>query len=410
MTRMRPKLLLAAATVVVTVAGCGSSGSAPSKPGTDGVGKTVTIGVLTDVTGAAASGNKTAVQGVKAGTYYAHRAGYTIKYVVGDTATSPSGALSTAQKMVTQDHVLAVVAHSALTFSASAYLTSHGVPVIGPAQDGPEWITAKNMFGVGGAFDFTKVTTTAGKFFKDQGVTNLASVGYEVSPASSEEAKGVAQSAQAAGVKVGYLNAKFPFGSTNVGPEVLAMKSAGIDGFVAEVDPNTSFAMISSLRDQGVSLKAVLLPTGYGGDLTESGQGAIKAAQNVFFAIQYEPVEMGTAATKQFAADLRSAGVTGAPTYAEYNGYASVALLVEALDAAGASPTRASLLQALSGVHDFGAAGLYGGHKIDINDRKNVVAGTGCLWITKFEGSAFKLVTGAEPICGDVIQGVTVSP
>jgi branched-chain amino acid transport system substrate-binding protein len=32
-----------------------------------------------------------------------------------------------------------------------------------------------------------------------------------------------------------------------------------------------------------------------------------------------------------------------------------------------------------------------------------------CLWFTKYEGSSFHLVQGADPICGTVIQGVKVA-
>ena len=57
-------------------------------------------GILTDATGLAASGNKTSPQGVQAGAVYASKQGYTIKYVVADTMTSPSGALSEAQQLL----------------------------------------------------------------------------------------------------------------------------------------------------------------------------------------------------------------------------------------------------------------------------------------------------------------------
>jgi branched-chain amino acid transport system substrate-binding protein len=69
--------------------------------------------------------------------------------------------------------------------------------------------------------------TTTGELIKKLGGTNLASVGYSISPRSSEAAKAAAISAQLAGLQVGYLNTKFPFGDTNVGPAVLAMKQAG---------------------------------------------------------------------------------------------------------------------------------------------------------------------------------------
>jgi ABC-type branched-subunit amino acid transport system substrate-binding protein len=371
----------------------------------------VTVGLLTDITGPAASGNKTAVHGVQAGTYYAARNGYQIKYIVGDTATSPTTTLSVAQKFVTQDHVSAVIAVSALTFAASNYLTAHGVPVVGAGQDGPEWLTAKNMFSVFGALDTTKVATTTGTFFKRQGVTNLGAIGYSVSPISSEAAKSSAASAKHAGIEIGYLNARFPFGSTNVAPVAIAMKDAGVNGFTATVDPNTSFALISALHQQNVDLKAALLASGYGGDVLESGPGTIKAAQGVFFGIGYEPVEMQTPATKQFQGDLKSAGVSGAPTVAEYNGYLSVGLLVRAFKDSGGDVSHSATIKTLSNTRDWDGLGLFGGHTVDFADRSGLAAGVdNCQWYTKLVGNSFQLVKDATPICGTLIKGVSVSP
>ena len=91
---------------LVAAAGCSSSasksnGNATGSPGSTGTsagpssggGKTVTVGVLTDETGLAASSSKTSIEGVKAGVVYAARNGYTIKYVVADTETNPATAL-----------------------------------------------------------------------------------------------------------------------------------------------------------------------------------------------------------------------------------------------------------------------------------------------------------------------------
>lgn len=415
MIKNKKLLLTGMAATLIAAAGCGSSASSGAASSGGGAkstgGKTYTVGVLTDVTGPASSGNKSSVKGVKAGTYLASRNGYTIKYEVGDTASNPATTLAAAQKLVTQKHVIAVVAVSSLTFAASSYLTAHRVPVIGAGEDASEWITSKNMFSVFGALHTTKVATTTGKFLKARGVTNLAAIGYSISPISSEAAKAQAESARAAGIKVGYLNAAFPFGSTNVAPIVLAMKKAGTDGFVATIDPNTAFALITGLRQAGVNIKAAFLPTGYGGDLLQAGPGALNAAQNVYFSLGYEPVEMGTAATKQFASDLKSAGVNEDPTHAEYDAYASVGLLVQALKAAGTSPTSASVITALSNIHDFNALGLFGSHKLDINDRDNLVVGVdNCLWVTKLQGKTFTQVPGADPVCGEVVPGKTVSP
>jgi branched-chain amino acid transport system substrate-binding protein len=414
-THRRAAIVLGAV-LATGAAACSSSGTTSTAgtsgaTATGGANKTVTVGILTDATGPAASANKTSIDGVKAGTYYAARNGYTIKYVIGDTATNPTTTLQVAQKLVTQDHVDAVIAVSAVTQLASTYLTSRGIPVVGAGEDGDEWITSKNMFSVFGALNSTKLATTFGLILKQLGATNLGSLGYGISPGSAENAKGNAASAEAAGLTVGYLNAQFPFGSTNVAPVAIAMKNGGVDSFTASTDPNTAFSLITALKNEGVKLKASVLATGYGTDLLQAGAGALAAAQNVYFVMTWEPFDMNTAATKQMSGDLKSAGfATTQATYAQYAGYTSVGLLVRALDGAGSNPSHAAIISSLSKITDWNSMGLFGSLKVNINDRSSFVSGpNNCFWLMRLEGKDFKPVAGALPTCGTVIPGKTVS-
>jgi branched-chain amino acid transport system substrate-binding protein len=402
-----------AVVMLMVAAGCSSS-SKPSSGGSSssGGGKNITVGVLTDLTGVASTNSTTFPLGIKAGVGRAAKEGYNIKYDVVDTGSSPAQALSGAQKLVEQDHVFAVLGSSALLFSAAPYLASQGVPVVGAAIDSTEWITDRNMFSVLGTQDYTKVYSQFGLFYKLVGATNLGSVGYSVSPSSAESAKGIALSAQNAGLKVGYLNASFPFGGTNVGPSVLAMKAAGIDAFSGSIETNTEFAMITGLRQQGVNLKAALLATGYGGDLTSGGPGAEQSAQGVYFLTAYQPVELNTTATQQLQSALATyAGVNGLPTFAEYNGYVSVDALVQGLKAAGSNPNRAAFINAMLGITKYNAAGLYGNHSVSfaLADRGQASGPDNCYYVVQYRGTSFHLVSGADPICGAVIPGKTVS-
>jgi ABC-type branched-subunit amino acid transport system substrate-binding protein len=346
---------------------------------------------------------------VQAGAILAKRDGYDLKYVVGDTTTSVTGGLSAGQSLVEQHHVFAVIAVSSLTFAAAPFFKAQGTPVIGVAEDATEWITDTNMFSVYGIPKTTLVNTDSGLYLKSQGVTNLASIGYSISPSSAEAAEGTAASAKAAGIKVGYVNAAFPFGSTNVAPIALAMKSAGINGLSMSTDPNTAYALIDQLKIDGVKLKAVLLATGYGGDVTyQASPAEAQAAQGVSFELPFEVQELNTPATKQFAADLKAAGIKGLPTESEYNAYVSVGLLLQGLKAAGKNPTQASLIAALNKVTTFDALGLFGKYPVDLAQRNNFSGH--CFWVGKLEGKAFDLIPGAEPTCGHTIAGLTVSP
>jgi ABC-type branched-subunit amino acid transport system substrate-binding protein len=408
------------ASVAAVIASCsggggGDSGNSDSKPSSSSsasgqaVHETFKVGLLVDNTGIAASGQKHVEDGMKAAMHEVAKEGYDIKYVVADTASNPSTALSAAQKLVQQEHVKAVIAHSALFFAAAPYLTKQGIPVIGAAQDGPEWTTSSNMFAVYGALHTEKVTETIGKVFKLLGATTVGALGYDISPSSAEAAKGAGVSAEAAGLRAGYINAKFPFGSTNVQPVALAMKNAGVDGVTPDVDPNTSFALIQALRDNGADVKAFVLPIGYGGDLLQAGPGTLKTAQNVYFQLQYEPIEMHTAATEKFAAALKATGGTDAPGLPTYDGYASILLLVQGLKSAGVDPSSEALIATLSKIRTFTAGGLFGDHPLDPNDRVNNGDGN-CTWTTKLVGDEFHLVKGADPMCGEILPGKTVSP
>ena len=429
MTGTRRRLVVVGALAVLLAAACSSSSKSGATgagttsteatstgaagTGTTSTGHTYKIGLLTDLTGPVASATLSAPMGVKAGVGLANSEGNHIDYVVADTGSTPNGALAAAQELVEHDHVFAVLAVSGLTFGAASFLASHGVPVIGSASDGPEWVTSRNMFSVYGAADYTKVYTTFGLFLKLVGVTNLASIGFSISPSSAESAKGTAVSAEAAGIKVGYLNASLPFGTKDVGPAALAMKSAGVDGYSGAVGTDTSFAIVTALRQEGVELKGSILATGYGGDLAQGGPSATQIAQGLDFASSFEPVEMETPATQQLQNAMKTyAGVTTDPTYAEYLGYVSVDAFVTGLKAAGPNPTQAAFINAMLGITDYTASGLFGDHSVSFGlaNRGDTTGADDCTWFVKFSGTTFHLISGADPICGSRIPGKTVSP
>jgi ABC-type branched-subunit amino acid transport system substrate-binding protein len=393
---------------ILTASACSSSKNNSNLSGASASHKVFTIGVLTDLTGEAAGIDDTTEQGIKAGVGVASEEGYTIKYVMADGQTSPSGALSAAKKLVDQDHVDAVIALSSLTFSAAPYLTSRGIPVVGTGQDGPEWATSQNMFSIVGIIDYSQVFSTTGQILKTLGVSTYGGLGYGLSPSSAKATKADALSAQTAGLKVGYNNANFAFGSTNVDPVALQMKSNGVDGVVLNVVTSTGFALVQSLAQNGAHIKAALLLTGYGGDLLNSGGPSMQAAQGDYFATGFEPVELKTAATTKFQQALaKYAGVTNDPTYIEYQAYVAIDALVQGLKAAGPNPSNPQLVGALGSIKDFDAAGLWGGHfTVDLGQR--TPANKQCSWVTQFQGSSFHPVNVLNPICGTLIPGLKV--
>ncbi|MGO8859626.1 MAG: ABC transporter substrate-binding protein [Acidimicrobiales bacterium] len=401
---------MAAAVVLVAIVAASTPSAAATSTGSE---PTYKIGVLTDLTGLLASSEHTSPLGVEAGVGLAAKEGYKIQYVVVDDTSSPAGALAGAQRLVEQDHVSAVVLDSGVGFGAAPYLTSQGIPVFGADVDGPEWVTSKNMFSIFGYANFAEVETTFGKFLKLVGAKDFASVGYGISPSSSEAAQASAISAQLAGLKVGYLNSDFPFG-TNVAPIVLAMKNAHVDSFIGDVEQNTSFAILAGLQQNGVHLKAPILAVGYGGDLLQAGKEAEKQATGAYFTGEYEPVEMHTAATERFVNAMKTYAHIPSDeiTDNEYIGFLSVDALVTGLKAAGGHPSQSQLINTMLGIRHYDAAGLWGTHTEGFAmDQRGIGSGgpDNCAWFVKWTGGSFQLVSGADPICGTVVAGKTVS-
>ncbi len=409
---MRRRLSACAVLVVAActaLAACSSSGSSSSpSPGSSkstGGSKTITIGFVTDLTGVASSGFLTSKLGIDA---YLNRInaaggvnGYKIKYVLADTNSTPTGALTAVQKLVQQDNVFAIVEDSSDFFGAEPYALQQGVPVVGSAIDGPYWADPKdtNLFASVGVTNENYENVAQGQFMKSQGVTKCASLGYSSSPSSALAAAGFVKSCEGAGLKSGYLNTQFPFGSTNVGPIALAMKNAGVDGLFLPTVPSTSFALVIALHQLGVKLKAVLLPTGYGGDLLAS-KAAVLVAQGVDFETIGAPAEANTAATQQRATDLATVGVTGPPTFAEQETYLALTAFVAGLKAAGANPTRQSFMQAMSKITNYDAGGLLAPEKITF---RNYTPATGCLWVAQLKGTKFFVAPGT-PICSQLVK------
>jgi branched-chain amino acid transport system substrate-binding protein len=420
MRRYKPALAAFVAAAIVA-AGCSSSSKSASNtsnttsgsasPAGSASGKSYTIGVLTDLTGPGSVTGDTTLQGIKAGIGVAQQEGYNIHYVVADTGTSLTQTLTADQKLVEQDHVFAVMQISVVGFAGAKYLSDAGIPVIGGDVDGQEWLTSRNMFSAFGFEDYTKVQTTNGLIIKGLGGTDFGSIGYSIEPSSYDDAKQAAASVQAAGLKAGYVNTQVPLGSTNMAPIAIAMKNAGVDSIFPVVTTQTSFALVQALRQEGVNLKAGLMATGYGGDLTGGGPGASQAAQGLYFVSAYAPVEMHTAATEKFQSALKTyAGWTQEPTLSEYMGYASIAAFVDGLKKAGSNPTRASFINTMLGITNFDADGLWNGHTVSfaLANRGYIADADNCAFVVRYEGTAFHLVAGMDPICGKTIPGKSI--
>lgn len=399
---------------VLTLPGCGSDGG--------GAGDTsgpVKVGVLTSLSGAAGAHYAGTEPGVKA-RFAAYKAaggkcasrGFDV--VMADDQSTPQGALTAAQKLVQQEHAYAVLPVSTYFFGAGQYAGTQAgkTPFLGGAFDGGEqWFNPKydNLFPAMSGTDYNKTATTLGEYWKQLGGTKVAVMAYNV-PSSSKAGEGAALSAEQAGLGRGYVNERIPFGTTDVGPAVLAIKESGADVLYAPVIPETAFALVSGLRKAGVEMKSVLLATGYGADLLESPP-TVEAAQGVGFMTSYAPVEMDTEATRTWSAALKqyAGSASGIPSFSLAVGWISADLLLHGLEKAGCNATQKQLITALRGDKSWTAGGLFTKPADFQNPGSYSVGGPGnCTYISVLRGEKFVPDPVGSPACGEVIPGLKV--
>jgi branched-chain amino acid transport system substrate-binding protein len=372
------------AVALLAVAACSSaaSGGSPSASGSgSGAGGTIKVGLLSDLTGAYADG-PSMEDGVKARFAQQNAEGGVdgkkLQYIQVDTTSTVPGTLN--------------------------FLKQQNVPVVGfssASQDFGE-SSFTNMFSVTGSSNpGFLVTTTYGNFFKSQGATSVAGVGYP-DAASTNSVIATLKGVQAVGLNVAYEDTSLPIGSTDVGALALNIKKSGANAIFLPILANTAYALLAQLKEDGVKLKAAVLLTGYG-QATLSSPPAVAAAQGYDFMTFQQQAEANTPATKaMLAAFSKYAGLTGEPYYNDIQGWVLADLFIRGLEAAGSNPTASSFISGLRKVNDYVAGGLYA-KPIDFSQFGNLGIGVGpgnCVYISQLQGNTFHVLPAANPVCG----------
>jgi branched-chain amino acid transport system substrate-binding protein len=392
----------------------GSAGASGNKSSATGVtANQVSVGAIWSGSGPGAPEYVSYVKGIQARFDQQNAqggvSGRKLKVEVADDATSPAQDQTAAHDLVSKG-VFAVIGASPVLFASAKYLQQQGLPVVGGAYDGPEWGQQPytNMFSVSGnqapsTYENT-LNTGLVQFMKDHGATNVAALGYSISPSSTDAAKATITSARAVGLKGGYLNTSIPFGAVNVGPIVLAMKAAKVDAVFLAMDNNTNFAILTGAKQAGLNLKVPVAATGYGQSLLDDS-ASLASAQGTYFN-QWGP-PLSSAPEKTFRAALQQyAGFTGVPGWDWYEGWTNADLFIKGLQVAGQNPTRQSFMTNLHNVTDYTAGGLLPA-PIDLSlAHFGQPPQKACAWYATIQGKDFSTVPATgQPVCGTRISG-----
>jgi ABC-type branched-subunit amino acid transport system substrate-binding protein len=247
------------------------------------------------------------------------------------------------------------------------------------------------------------IYTTDAQFIKNQGGTRVAAVGYGISPSSSATAKGMATAAPVVGIQAPYINSSLPFGTVNVTPLALQMKSENVNSLYGPIDPNTLLAIVTTAKQAGVNLKVTDMSTGYGEDFL-ADPASLQAAQGAYMITNSQvPVELKTPATlAEQSAFAKYQGFTGVPDFGWTEGYASADLLIKGLEVAGQNPTRSSYIANLRKVTSYNVEGL-ASNTIDFATVQTIPSQT-CSYYVQLQGKQFIVQNNNKPVCGTLVK------
>jgi len=410
-SRRALRAIAGTAIAAVALAGLAATGAGAQSSTDPGVtANSVKLGYIFSETGSAGSTFKNAGKACKARIDRANATGgvngrkIQVEYI--DDQSSGAN-LTGAQDLVQNRNVFAVVNNSSFAFLAYRYLLSQGVPMVGGGYDGTYDGQKGNesmLSGLGNAAPFNGLgydNTT--KIMHQLGAKKSAAIAYGASPSSTASAKTTQDYAgPAQGLKPVYTNTSVDFGSTDVGPIVLGIKNSGADAAYLPLVASSDFAILQGLQQNGVKLKAILMPTGYGQDLLDSPTASIMGPNTVLFQT-YKPVEIGDKATKQFQADLKKAGISGVPDYGVYTGYITCDLAVTALQAAGKTPTRKGFVDGFRNLGTWDQAGL-ACQPVQVGlDSYGKYPAKGCIYTVTLKNGKFVVGNKGKPVFGKLV-------
>ncbi|HEY4376903.1 MAG TPA: ABC transporter substrate-binding protein [Acidimicrobiales bacterium] len=194
------------------------------------------------------------------------------------------------------------------------------------------------------------------------------------------------------GVKLGYLKDDLPYGLTNgIGPEVSAMKKAGVDFIATCFDLNAMKTLAQELKRQGMSNVVLFHPNTYNQDF-------VKAAGNLFqnslVEVQFRPFEDGHNAALTAFKTWRAKQHSEISELA-MDGWINATLAYDGLLAAGPDFNQAKVIAGTNAITDFTAGGLVpgvdwrSGHTPYTNATRTTVKDTECITMVKVVNGVF---------------------
>ena len=238
-------------------------------------GKAINIGVILPLSGANAqfginsrNGIELVADEINAAGGIKALGGAKIELVVADATSTPTTAANVAQRLLTQNDVVAILGAfaSSLTIAISEVTERRGVPLL--TMSFSDQITGRGFENI---FQVVAKASVIGKaqfegtvaIAKDAGKKlEKIAIMYEDTAYGTSQAGGIRAGAKAAGVEV-VMDDAYPLGITDVTPLINKLRASGAQAVFPVSYLNDSLQIIRSMRQQQIKIPAIGGAAGY---------------------------------------------------------------------------------------------------------------------------------------------------
>ncbi|MEZ0089045.1 ABC transporter substrate-binding protein [Streptacidiphilus sp. EB129] len=372
-----------AAVAALLLSGCGSrlperdfSGAAPAPGSPSTASAPITVGIVTSLS--SLLGTDT-FSGPLYGAEAFFRAlnasgglnGSQIKVVTCDDSGSGSGNQTCVHQLIDQDHVVALVATSALDYAGAPYVSSQGVPDVGGEPIGTAYDQYQHLYAINGSseprdgrsvgWNGTEYQTTeVYRYFRQKlGLHSAAVISYNQAD-SARYAAQLVQGLKAEGYQV--LNETVDFALPNFGAVAAGMKAQGTQLLLDAMDTRGNVALCQAMTGAGVSVAAKVTNVQNWSAQTGSDYGGVPGCLNALWVtsgsrnyedVRYPAVAAFRAAMRRYFPD-REAKLS----QWELEGYAAAQWFTDAAASCGATVDRACVDAFMQRPQPYDAHGL----------------------------------------------------
>ena len=349
--------------VVAALVALVSAGPAAAQSGSGGqpgvTATTIAVGGMAGVTNPVCQPYASGFDGAQAYFNYVNAKGgvygHKFKLVAQlDDQSRASLDLEQARSLVEEKHVFAVLPVVTQIFAAGPYLASKGVPTFG-WNINAEWADGPNLFGEKGSYlCFTCPSLGPAAIAHQLGVHTVAIMSYSA-PSSVTCAQGTAAGFREYGFNVALIDSSLTFGFTDLGADVDAMKSKGVQFVATCMDIAGEVNIAQAVRRAGLTDVKYYAPQGYDPQtLAKYGN----ELNGIYFAIEFWPFE-DAKDSKSMQLFIKQMNAIHKPINEQaLAGWINADLLSKGIKKAGPNFTQRSVVNAINTFNGYTADGL----------------------------------------------------